>query len=131
MKKNALREIGKIIFNLRGGMTQGELARKCDVSRNIISNIENGKNYESKNLAKVLEALKPDLNQMIDTAIASEEEKRLHGRLHELLRAEPPWPTVAAYNVDSVYVNYWLKKKDASAVVGAPVISRKPSRNRQ
>jgi len=54
---NYLKLIGENIIRLRGSMTQKDLAKKADLSRTTLSNIENGISIELDNLLKIVKAL--------------------------------------------------------------------------
>lgn len=124
-KPTFLVRVGQIVRELRGTRTQDEIAKKAGISRSILSNIENGRNWEGRNLAKILAVLGADIDSLFDVSGAMDRERQLHQRLNELLRADDPWPTVIAFNVDSVYSYYVAHRRPDESLI-PPTSSMKP-----
>lgn len=105
------------------GRTQDWLSRQAKVSRNIVSNIETGKNYTVKNLAKVLLALRSDIDTVLNIDEVIEERRELHRKLNELLGASGKWPTSATENIELLHQLLRLdlqKKLPPPSSAGAP-----------
>lgn len=98
-----MNRIAAILKALRGTRTQTELAKAAGVSRSIVSNIENGKNFEGKNLLKILDALGISADAL--TAQATPEERQIHTHLQELLQAGEPWSEIR-HMINGIYAAY-------------------------
>lgn len=101
-----LTEIGERVRRLRGSRKQEALARRAKVSRNILSNIETGKNYTSRNLAKVLMALGADLDKDVSIEDLVENQRQLLRRLLEMIQAGDDFSISARSNIDTLYGIY-------------------------
>ena len=62
---------GDRVTRARGeiGLTMGEFAEKCGVSRPVISNIESGRPVREKSAYKVAQALNKPFGELFDIAI--------------------------------------------------------------
>lgn len=111
-KMPELREIGERVRELRenNGRTQNELAKQAKVARNIVSNIEVGKNYTMKQLVKVLAALGSDVHRVCDIKKIVAEHREVHSRVNEMLMFGDPWDLVVTEGVASVYRTYRKRK---------------------
>ncbi len=103
--------IGDKISRMRGNMTQEDLAKKAKVSRNIVSNIEQGLNYTMKNLVKVLGALGADDSE-IGTEETVEAHRLLHGAVQEMLQGTENWATITRINIQALYREFTDEKKE-------------------
>lgn len=112
-KMPELRAIGERVKSLRDqtGRTQEELSKTAKVARNIVSNIEVGKNYTMKQLVKVLAALSSDVHSVHDITKIVEEHREVHSRVNEMLMFGDPWDQVVTEAVASVYRTFRKRKK--------------------
>lgn len=100
-------EIGAKVILLRGKEKQEDVARRAKLSRDILSNIENGdKNYTIKSLAQVLEALGGELAPDVDIESFVEKQRELHRQLHKMLQIEGKLSDSIATTINSVYGMY-------------------------
>ena len=68
-EKILLEKIGKVIFSIREemGLSQEDVAARCDVDRGKISKIENGSaNYYITTLIELSKGLNVDINRFFD-----------------------------------------------------------------
>lgn len=108
-----LKAIGNEVKKIRGDEKQEAFGDRVGLSRQELSIIENGsRSYGIESLFKILIATKVKPTWLIN--ILAEHAKRdeeCHRKLQELLDAPDPWPTVAEYNIHSVFMNYEDKMK--------------------
>lgn len=127
-KVQMLIDIGGKLRTLREsggpGRTQEWLAKQARVSRNIVSNIETGKNYTSKNLVKIMAALTADLDTVLNINEIVEDQREIYRKLNELLHANGRFPSSVRTNIEDLYQVY---KLDSGA--SAPANGRKVPRS--
>jgi transcriptional regulator with XRE-family HTH domain len=116
-----LKLIGARLRKLREakGWSQEGAADASSIPRTKYRAIEAAeRHYGIDALLKVLQTFDIDILELFNgrakrltPKYADPEHQRLHEELQELLEAPGAWPTVAAVNVDSVFLNYQNQKK--------------------
>lgn len=116
--------VGEYVRQKREG--EGKVQKELlGTNRRTVSDVENGVlNFTLSTLLEVLHSVGGDISEAFKSRVPKEfhnqKRQHLHEKLEVLLQADAPWSTVAAYNIESVYLNYQQQNRGETSSAPSP-----------